>query len=85
MGEQTAISLVQAIYILITLVGILVFMAGSVLLAEFIRRERTPTKDDDWFERSKLKPIVTVQCSNCKWIGEKCDQCPSCSSFALVE
>jgi len=30
---------------------VLIFLIGSVIVAEFIRRERTLTKDDDWIER----------------------------------
>lgn len=65
MEEQTAISLVQAVYILIALIGVLVFMCGSVILAEFIRRERTATKDDDWIgrkPRTEGTPCLTCRC-----------------------
>jgi len=30
---------------------VLIFLVGTVVVAEFIRRERTLTKDDDWIER----------------------------------
>lgn len=48
-------SIIQALWILITLLGILLFLAGSVLIAEFLRRERTATKDDDWVEFGNKK------------------------------
>jgi len=31
---------------------VLIFLIGTVVVAEFIRRERTLTKDDDWIERN---------------------------------
>jgi len=46
-------TLVTAIWVLIFLIGLFVFMVGAVIGAEFIRRERTETKDDDWLERKK--------------------------------
>lgn len=30
--------------------GAIFFLASSVVLAEFVRRERTETKEDDWIE-----------------------------------
>jgi len=40
--------------ILATFLGLILFLLSSVICAEFIRRERTATKDDDWFERTKI-------------------------------
>jgi len=51
--------LVQLGTVFIIIFGLFVFMVGAVIMAEFIRRERTKTKEDDWWEPSK-KDIVKV-------------------------
>jgi hypothetical protein len=38
---------------LLAVFGYLAFLVTAVIVAEFIRRERTETKDDDWIERRK--------------------------------
>jgi len=45
--------LVQLGTVFIIIFGLFVFMVGAVVIAEFNRRERTTTKDDDWIERKK--------------------------------
>ena len=54
--EQQLGDLIHAIWVFIMIFsvffGIFVFLLGGVLLAEFVRRERTTNKDDDWFERT---------------------------------
>ena len=49
--------LVQLGTVFLIIFGLFVFMFGAVGVAEFLRRERTKTKDDDWWEPSK-KDIV---------------------------
>jgi len=40
--------LVQLGTVFIIIFGLFVAMLGAVVIAEFIRRERTETKDDNW-------------------------------------
>jgi len=42
-------------------IWVLILMVGFVIVAEFVRRERTLTKDDDWIER-----IPKVCCEHLK-------------------
>lgn len=49
--------------VLIFMFGLFLTMIGSVIVAEFIRRERTITKEDDWFERSIERK--DPRCNNC--------------------
>ena len=51
--ESQLSNLITAIWTFIIVFALFVFMIGSVLLAEFMRRERTATKDDDWVERKE--------------------------------
>ena len=41
-------NLITVIWTFVIVFGIFVFMVGSVLLAELLRRERTKTLEDDW-------------------------------------
>lgn len=41
------------VFALLAVFGYLAFLITAVIVAEFIRRERTETKDDDWIERRK--------------------------------
>ena len=56
MEEQIAL-LTRAIWTFVMVAGVFFglffFLVASVVIAEFIRRERTETKDDDWIERRK--------------------------------
>lgn len=51
--EPQLASLVQVLWVLVFLIGLLVFMVFAVLCAEFLRRERTKTQDDDWMNFGK--------------------------------
>ncbi len=40
------------LFALVAVMGYLAMVVTVVVVAEFVRRERTLTKDDDWIERS---------------------------------
>lgn len=41
------------LFALLGVFGYLAFMVTVVIVAEFVRRERTETKEDDWWEGKK--------------------------------
>jgi len=45
--------LIQLGTVFIIIFGLFVFMVGAVIMAEFIRRERTKTQTDDWMNFGK--------------------------------
>ena len=51
--EQQLANLITAIWFFIVVFSLFVFMIGAVVIAEFMRRERTSIQADDWMNFGK--------------------------------